>query len=176
MARWILVAVFSMSIVGAAWACDAAKNASASTNAACGYKAAKVETAQAQNDCKYCDLMVSFNKNSEKVTVSTVENKDGVTLVFAATGDENVALAQQLASDAYGLMAGPAHCAYTRSAMAKKSCGDCAKGVNAFAGTEVTLEDTDEGAWAKVSAKDEKQIEKLHAFFANLHDHTEDEG
>jgi len=173
MLRLILVAVLSLTVVGAAFACDAVKSASAYSG--CSSKA-KVQTAQADLDCKYCDLMVAFNKNSEKVTFSTVENKDGVTLVFAATGEENVALAQQLASDAYGLMAGPAHCAYTRSAMAKKSCGDCSEGVNAFAGTKVTLEDTDEGAWAQVSTKDKKQIEKLHAFFANLHEHTEDEG
>jgi hypothetical protein len=176
MLRWILVAVLSLTVVGAAWACDSAKNASASTKSSCGSKATKTETVQAQDDCKYCDLMVALHKNSEKVTFSATEDKDGMTLVFAANSEEDVVLAQQLASDAYGLMAGPAHCDYTRSAMAKKSCGDCTDGVNAFAGTEVTLEDTDEGAWAKVSAKDKKQVEKLHTFFANLHEHEEDEG
>jgi len=172
MLRWILVAVLSLTVVGAAWACDSAKNASASTKASCGSKTA---TAQV-DDCKYCDLITSLHKNAEKVNFSATEDKDGVTLVFAANSEKDVALAQQLASSAYELMAGPANCSYTRSAMAKKSCGDCSEGMKAFAGTEVVLEDTDEGAWAKVTTKDKKQVEQLHTFFTNLHEHEEEHG
>jgi hypothetical protein len=52
--------------------------------------------------------------------------------------------------------------------MESEACNGCKEGVDAFAGAEVTLENTTDGATAVVATKDEQNIEKLQAFFKNL--------
>lgn len=202
-ARWMLVALMTFGVVGAAYACDHAKDASAANSsctksaavqtasthsctaaekAACEAKMAKMTPAEkaaceakcqakmaaVHQDCEYCQMVAEWAKNQDKVTVTTVENEHGVTLVFAAVGPKDVEAAQQVASKAYALFNAPAHCSYTRSEMAKEDCVHCKEAVGAFANASVTLKDTENGATAQVEAKDKEQIAKLRTFFENL--------
>jgi hypothetical protein len=201
-ARWILVALMTFGVVGAAYACDHAKDASASKGsctksaavqtasahsctaaekAACEAKMAKMTPAEkaasearcqkmaaAHADCEYCQMVAEWVKNQDKVTVTTVENENGVTLVFAAVNPQDVEAAQQVASKAYALFNAPAHCSFTRSEMAKEDCIHCKEAVGAFANASVTLKDTENGATAQVEAKDKEQVAKLRTFFENL--------
>ena len=162
----ILVAAFTLTVAGAAWACDAVKTASASSAYDCGAKKAKF--AAAEIDCDYCDLVADFKANKGKFTVSTVDSKDGITVVFAAMSDETVEATQEMASRAYKLMSAPAHCSYTRAKLADASCDGCQKGIGAFAGASVSFENTENGAWARVVTKDEEEMKKLQAFFADF--------
>lgn len=203
-ARWILVALMTFGVVGAAYACDHAKDASAA-NTSCT-KSAAVQTASAHGsctaaqkaecqakmakmtpaekaacearcqskmaavhaDCEYCQMVAEWAKSQDKVKITTIENENGVTLVFAAVSPKDVEAAQQVASKAYALFNAPAHCSYTRSEMAKEDCVHCKEAVGAFANASVTLKDTDNGATAQVEAKDKEQIAKLRTFFQNL--------
>ena len=151
----ILVAALTLTVAGAAWACPAAKAA-----------AAKMATAEI--DCDYCDLVTDLKANKGSFTVSTIDSKDGITIVFAAMSDETVEATQAMASRAYNLMSAPARCSYTRAKLADASCGGCQKGIGAFADASVSFENTDNGAWARVVTKDKQQMKKLQALFAEF--------
>ena len=132
--------------------------------------------AAAEADCEYCDFVAELKAAKDQVTISTVENKNGVTVVFAAATDEDVEAAQLVASKAYNLMSKPAHCSYSRAKLAEASCDGCKKGIGAFADATVTFEETENGAWAKVATKDEKAVETLQAFFSELQPEEDVEG
>ena len=151
----ILVAALTLTVAGAAWACDAAK--------------AKTTTAAvAEIDCDYCDLVTDLKANKGKFTVSTIDSKEGITVVFAAMSDETVEATQEMASRAYKLMSAPAHCSYTRAKLADASCDGCQKGIGAFAEASVSFENTENGAWARVETEDKKEMKKLQKFFAEF--------
>lgn len=159
----ILVAALTLTVAGAAMACDAVKTASASSGSSC---ASKAKLATAEIDCDYCDLVADLKSNKDNFTVSTIDSKNGVTIVFAAMNDDAVEATQAVASKAYGLMSAPAHCDYTRAKMADASCDGCKEGIGAFADASVSFENTEHGAWARVETKDKESLKQLQAFFA----------
>jgi hypothetical protein len=171
----ILVAALAITVAGAAWACEATKTASASAGSSCSSKA-KAAVASAEADCDYCDFVAELKAAKKQVTISTVEDKNGVTVVFAAVADKDVEAAQLVASKAYSLMSKPAHCNYSRAQLTEASCDGCKKGIGAFADAKVTFEETENGAWAKVATKDEKAVKTLHAFFSELQPEEDVEG
>lgn len=144
--------------------CTAAQAASctAAQAAACGDKA------MAHADCPFCTFTHELGANADKVSFTTQDTENGVIVVFAATNPADVPAAQAVASKAYAMMNAPAHCAVSRAKMESKSCDGCKSGLDAFAGADVKLENTDNGARAEVVTTDAKNVEKLHAFFKDL--------
>lgn len=197
-ARWILVAVLTVGVTGAAYACDHAKAATQQASTASGscssMKAAsgkctmsastctahsmaqcssvaqcsKTMAAANQHDCALCNFASEVKANATKVKVTTVDTDHGMTVVFAALSPNDVAAAQAVADKAYSMMSAPAQCAYAREKMASGSCPDCKHCVGAFADAEVSMEKTDTGASATVTAKDKKELAEIHTFFASL--------
>lgn len=186
----------TLTAAGAAWACDGAKTASASSAQECAAKAkmaaadakcsAKMASADikcaekmaaAHKDCDYCCLVADLKASKGKFTVSTVESKDGITVVFAAVNHHAVEATQAMANRAFKLMSAPAHCSYTRAKMAEGSCHDCKESLGAFADAEVSFENTKNGALTKVVTADKKEMQKLHKFFATFNtEETKTEG
>jgi hypothetical protein len=146
--------------------CTAAQAATCTEaqKAACASKQAMAEHAE---HCPYCGFVAALKANEGKVTMQTVDTPEGITVVFAAVG-ENAAAAQEVANKAYAMMAGPSQCSYTRDAMAKSSCDGCKAGLAAFAKADVSMQESETGATALVKTKDKEQIKKLHAFFAEV--------
>lgn len=197
-ARWILVLALTAGVTGAAYACDSAKasteQASATSGKCATLKAASGKdcsqmakadgklcnsakmAANADHDCVFCSFVSEIKANAGRVKVSTLDTEHGVTVVFAAMTDKDVEIAQAVADKAYTMMNAPAHCSYTRTKMADKSCDGCKEGLGAFADAEVAMEKTDTGASTTVTIQDDKQIEKLHTFFASLNGTTEKAG
>ena len=193
MFRISFASLLMILVAGAAWAggaCDHDKASATSASAAqCGADKASVKTASAGQgctaaekaaceakkamaghvaDCPFCGFVASLKENQGKVTMTTVEGNDGVTVIFASVSGENVEAAHAIASQAYLLMAGPSHCEVTKAKMANGSCDGCKMGLDAFAKAEITLEKNETGAKALVKTADKAQLEKLHAFFAGL--------
>ena len=174
--RLFLIPALALLVVAAAWtapvsACPGSEKAS--SQAACSKSA---EAKAAKDDCLYCDFMAELKANSDKVTVTTAEGKNGVTVVFAAVSKDDIEAARTVASKAYSMMATPANCSVSRTKMADKSCDGCKAGLDAFADASVDLEENDMGATAQVTAEDEAQVEKLHAFFKGLEPKEETKG
>jgi hypothetical protein len=114
--RWILVPALTLLVAGAAYACDkdhagaqasagsCTKSASAGScmgnaamaNGGCSAHSMKTAMADAHSDCPFCNLATEIRAQKGKVTFSTVENKDGVVLVFAAVSKEDVVTAQAI--------------------------------------------------------------------------------
>jgi hypothetical protein len=175
--RWSLVAALTLLVISAAWigpvsACPGAAKASSSAQYACS-KTAKA-TAAKEYDCVYCDFVTELKANSDKVTVVTTESKSGVIVVFAAVSEDDVEAAQAVASKAYSMMATPIHCSMSRAKMAEKSCDGCKAGLDAFAGAEISFEESEMGAKTTVTAENKEQIEKLQAFFKGLQPEEEE--
>jgi len=186
--RFILFAALTLMIAGAAWAgpaCDAEKNASAEkastegtpvelTSSGSGCSAAakaacEAKMAMAAKDgCEYCGLVTELKANRETVIMTAQETENGITLVFAAANAKSVEAAQMVANKTYTLISKPAHCSYTASQMADASCGDCKKGIDAFAGADISLENTETGALASVTTKDKDQLAKVQEFVRHL--------
>jgi len=181
--RWILVPALTLLVAGAAYACDkdhAGAQASAgscsssmkaaSANGGCSAHAMKTAMADARQDCPFCNLATQIRAQKGKVTFSTVENKDGVVLVFAAASKnkEDVVAAQAIANQAYALMNAPAHCTYTSAQMADKSCEDCKHGMEVIQHASISVENTKQGAKAMVKPAKAEEMAKLEAFIANL--------
>jgi hypothetical protein len=195
--RWILVPALTLLVAGAAYACDkdkagaqasagscsSMKAASASagscmgkTNAAmagsggCSAHAMKNTMADAEHNCPFCNLATEIRAQKGKVTFSTVENKDGVVLVFAAVSKnkDDVVAAQAIANKAYALMNAPAHCSYTSAQMADKSCQDCKEGMDVIQHASISVENTKQGAKAMVKPAKVEEMAKLEAFIQNL--------
>jgi hypothetical protein len=192
-ARWILVAVLTVGVTGAAYACDHAKanTQQASAAGSCtGMKASsgncamsastgtcsahsmaqcsKMAADAAHHDCVFCNFVSEVKANASRVKVTTVDTDHGMTVVFAALSPNDVAVAQAVADKAYTMMSAPAHCSYTREKMASESCDGCKKSLGAFADAEVSMEKTQDGASATVTIKDQKEREQIHTFFASL--------
>jgi hypothetical protein len=146
--------------------CSAAAKAacSAEAKAACSAKMAKA----AKDGCEYCGLITELKANRGTVIMTSQETENGITLVFAATNDKSVETAQMVANKTYTLISKPAHCSYTASKMADASCGDCKKGIDAFAGADISLENTEDGAFAQVTTKDKDQLAKVQEFVKHL--------
>jgi hypothetical protein len=186
--RLILLAALTLMIAGAAWAgpaCDAEKNASAQnvssegvpvelTSSGSGCSAAAkaacaAKMAQAAKDgCEYCGLITELKANRQSVIMTTRETEDGITLVFAAANDKAIETAQRVASKTYTLISKPAHCNYTASKMADASCDGCKAGIDAFAGADISLQNTEDGAFAQVTTKDKDQLAKVQEFVKHL--------
>jgi hypothetical protein len=147
-------------------ACDAKKTCTAAEKAACDAK--KAGMAAAHEDCPFCNFMTEYKASHEKVTLSTVDTEDGVTVVFAAVSKDDVVAAQTMATKAFAMMNMVPHCEVAKAEMAEKSCDGCKKGLEAFSNTKVTLENTESGAQALVKVEKKEQIEKLRSFFAGL--------
>jgi hypothetical protein len=122
----------------------------------------------ANADCPWCNLVTQLRAQKGKVTFTTVEGKDGVTLVFAAVSKDNVTQAQEMANATYSMINAPAHCAYAASAMAEKECQDCKKSMEALSNATVSLENTTNGAQTLVKPANKEQIAKLQAFLQSL--------
>jgi hypothetical protein len=200
--RWILVPALTLLVAGAAYACDkdhagaqastscsSMKAASASASGGCAHKAANTANASmgagceghkamaaAHADCPFCTLATEIRAQKGKVTFSTVENKDGVVLVFSAVSKEDVPAAQAIANKAYALMNAPAHCTYTQAQMAEKSCQDCKDGMEVITHAAITVENTKAGANAMVKPAKAEQMQKLQAFIQNLEKEVKTEG
>ncbi len=165
-------------------ACAAAgKTCTAAQKAACAEKAnmanagsgcAKGEAAMAE--CSYCNLIRELHANAEHVKLSAQETENGVVVVFAAINKDDVAQAHAVAAKAYDMMSKPAACTVTKAKMASTTCDGCKKGLDAFANSKVTMEETANGDKAMVSADDEQTVEQLHAFFRNLQAHAAAQG
>jgi len=127
--------------------------------------------ANAHHDCPFCNLATEIRSQKGKVTFTTVENKDGMVLVFAAVSSKNkddVVAAQAIANKAYALMNAPAHCSYTSAQMAEKSCQDCKEGMEVIQHASISVENTKQGAKAMVKPAKAEEMAKLQAFIANL--------
>ena len=150
--------------------CTAAKAATctAAEKAACAGQGSCSAHADHASACPFCAFTKELGASADKVSFTTVDTRNGVRVVFTATDRNDVVMAQAVASKAYALMNAPAHCSYSRANMESEACNGCKDGVDAFAGAEVTLENTNDGATAVVVTKDEQNIEKLQAFFKNL--------
>lgn len=191
--RWILVPALTLLVAGAAYACDKEKaSAQASTKTAsvtkasaegCGAaKAAgvqkvsaggcgdakKANMASVDADCPFCHLATEIRSQKGKVTYSTVQGKEGFTMVFAAVSQDDVAQAQAMANKAYALLNKPAHCSYSSAQMAEKSCEGCMEGLVAISHAAITLENTKKGAEALVKPSKPEEMAKLQAFFQSL--------
>jgi len=145
----------------------AGKTCTPAQAAAC---AAKAEMAAA-SDCSYCGFMTDLNTKADQVKFSTKETKSGVVVMFTAVHKQDVAAAKAMAVKAYDMMSKPAACAVTKAKMAEASCAGCKTGLDAFANSTVTMEETKDGSKALVSTDDEKTVEKLHTFFRALQGH-----
>ena len=194
--RLALVSALTLLVAGAAYACDkdhAGAQASASCTKAAsagactgkamassgGCSAHSMKTAamaDAHHDCPFCNLATEIRAQKGKVTFSTVENKDGVVLVFAAVSKEDVPAAQAIANKAYALMNAPAHCSYTMSQMAEKSCQDCKDGMDVISHAAITVENNKQGAKAMVKPAKADEMVKLQAFIQNLEKEVKTEG
>jgi hypothetical protein len=197
--RLILVPVLTLLVAGAAYACDkekagaqaststSVKAASASTgscssmkaasaNGGCSSHATKTAMANADHDCPFCNLATEIRAQKGKVTFSTVENKDGVVLVFAAVSKDDVVAAQAIANKTYALMNAPAHCSYSQAQMAEKSCQDCKEGMDVISHAAITVENTKQGAKALVKPAKAEEMAKLEAFIQNLEKEVKTEG
>jgi hypothetical protein len=186
--RWILVPALTLLVAGAAYACDkdhagaqasagsCTKSASAGScmgnaamaNGGCSAHSMKTAMADAHSDCPFCNLATEIRAQKGKVTFSTVENKDGVVLVFAAVSKEDVVTAQAIANKAYALMNAPAHCTYTQAQMTEKSCQDCKEGMEVITHASISVENTKKGAKAMVKPAKAEEMAKLEAFIQNL--------
>jgi len=193
--RLLLVPALMLVVTAAAWAgpaCDSEKAstdqatvapassgcaAKAATTAQAGVCAGKTASASAGEcagksagnaDCVYCAFTDQLKASKGSVTVTTVPTEHGVRLVFAGVTTDDVQAAQVVAAKAYAMMNAPAHCSMSRAKMASESCEGCKAGLSAFANASVTLEDTDSGAEAVVSVKDDKQVDEVVAFFAHF--------
>ena len=202
--RWILVPALTLLVAGAAYACDKDKaSAQASTGSCSSMKAAsassgccmgkgasaamastggcsahsmKTAMAEAHQDCPFCNLATEIRNQKGKVTFSTVENKDGVVLVFAAVSNDDVVAAQAIANKAYALMNAPAHCTYTQAQMAEKSCQDCKDGMEVISHASISVENTKQGATALVKPAKPEEMAKLQGFIQNLEKEGKTEG
>ena len=145
---------------------SAGKTCTAAEKAACDAK--KAGMAAAHEDCPFCNFMTEYKASHEKVTLSTVDTEDGVTVVFAAVSKDDVVAAQTMATKAFAMMSMVPHCEMAKAEMAEKACDGCKKGMDAFSNTQVTLENTESGAQALVKVEKKEQIEKLRSFFAGL--------
>ena len=194
--RWILVPALTLLVAGAAYACDKEKaSAQASTKSAsvspasaegcgaakaagvqkvsaggCGDHAAKkaAMASAADHDCPFCHLAGEIRAQKGKVTYSTVQGKEGFTMVFAAVSQDDVVAAQAMANKAYALLNKPAHCSYSSAQMADKSCEGCKEGLVVISHAAITLENTKKGAEALVKPAKPEEMEKLQAFFQSL--------
>jgi len=163
----------------AATCAAAGKTCTPAQQAACAEKAKMAQAGSgcaageaAMADCSYCDLIQNLHANAGKVKLSAQETDEGVVIVFAAVSKGDVETAHAVAAKAYDMMSKPAACAVTKAKMASTSCDGCQKGLDAFAKSKVTMEETADGNKAMVSAKDEKTVEQIHAFFRNLTAHA----
>lgn len=181
--RLLLVPALMLVVAAAAWAGPACDSEKASTDqatvapASSGCAAKAATSAQAgvcagksadHADCVYCAFTDQLKASKESVTVTTVPTEHGVRLVFAGVTSDDVETAQTVAAKAYAMMNAPAHCSMSRAKMASESCEGCKAGLAAFANANVTLEDTDTGAEAVISVKDDKQVDEVVAFFAHF--------
>jgi hypothetical protein len=185
--RLLLVPALTL-VAATAWAGPACDSDKASTDQAstqtatvapaasgCAVKTASAGhcgAASAQNadhaDCVYCAFTDELKAANASVTVSTVPTEHGVRLVFVGVTADDVPTAQAVASKAYAMMNAPAHCDMSRAKMAEGSCAGCKAGLAAFANADVSLENTDNGAEAVISVKDDKQVNEVVAFFATF--------
>ena len=166
----------SVTSKASAEGCGAAKTAgvqqvstgagcTAAEKAACEAKKANMASA---DHCPFCTLAGEIRAQKGKVSFSTVQGKEGITMVFAAVSQDDVAQAQAMANKAYALLNKPAHCSYSSAQMADKSCGDCKDGLTVVSHAAITLENTKKGAEAIVKPAKPEEMEKLQAFFHNL--------
>ena len=187
--RLILVPALTLLVAGAAYACDkdhaGVKAASASScssvkaasaDGGCSSHAMKTAMADAHQDCPFCNLATEIRAQKGKVTFSTVENKDGVVLVFAAVSKDDVVAAQAIANKTYALMNAPAHCTYTQAQMADKSCQGCKEGMVVISHAAITVENTKQGAKALLKPAKAEEMVKLQAFIQNLEKEVKTEG
>jgi hypothetical protein len=186
--RWILVPALTLLVAGAAYACDkdhAGAQAStgscssmkaASANGGCSAHSMKTAMANADHDCPFCNLATEIRAQKGKVTFSTVENKDGVVLVFAAVSKDDVVAAQAIANKTYALMNAPAHCSYSQAQMAEKSCQDCKEGMEVISHAAITVENTKQGAKALVKPAKAEEMAKLEVFIQNFEKEVKTEG
>ena len=183
--RLILVPALTLLVAGAAYACDkehagaqassgscsSMKAASASANGGCSAHATKTAMAEAHQDCPFCNLATEIRAQKGKVTFTTVENKDGMVLVFAAVAKDSkddVVAAQAIANKTYALMNAPAHCTYTQAQMADKSCEGCKEGMEVISHATLKVENTKQGAKATLKPAKAEEMAKLQAFIQNL--------
>jgi len=142
--------------------CTAAEKANCAGHGSCG---AHADHASA---CPFCTFTKELGASADKVSFTTMDTDHGVVVVFTAMNKNDVVMAQSVASKAYALMNAPAVCSYSRANMESEACKGCKQGVEAFAGAEVSLQNTADGAKAVVVTKDDQNVEKLHAFFKSL--------
>jgi hypothetical protein len=152
--------------------CSAAKAAGCTSAMAshctAAEKAACAAHAEHASSCPFCAFTKELGARADKVSFTTMDTEHGVVVVFTALDKNDVVMAQTVASKAYALMNAPAHCSYSRANMESEACKGCKEGVDAFAGAEVTLENTADGAKAVVVTKNDQNVEKLQAFFKSL--------
>ena len=102
----------------------------------------------------------------ESVEVTVIETETGVTMSFAAASPE---VAQAVAAKASAMLSKSAACDMSRASMAKAGgFTHCTKSVQAFAGCNVTVENTDGGAVSTIKASEAVPVTELHAVFHNL--------
>lgn len=164
----------SAKTASAGAACCAGKTAAAqaSTGACSAHSSAECQAKKmamaANTDCPFCNMVAQLRAQKGKVTFTTVEGKDGVTMVFAAVSKDDVPQAQAMANATYSMINAPAHCSYAAAAMAEKECQDCKKSAEAFSNAAITLENTTTGAQTLVKPANKEQIAKLQAFLQSL--------
>lgn len=112
--------------------------------------------------------MPELSDTEQTVNVTVTETEKGVVMAFAGANPE---VARAVAVKAQTMLSKSSACNESRASMAK--AGDfthCAQSVQAFAGAQVTVEDTETGAVTTIVASEEVPVTQLHAVFRNLQD------
>jgi len=162
---------------------DMANAGNSSCSYACSASAMKACMAQANcpmgNGCCAKTAMALGNyepftfvkqADASKVAVGVSTTDNGFAFVFAGLTADDVVMAKKLAADGVASMNAPAHCAMTRGAMAEKA-GGCEAShacLSALADAEIVLTETEQGAVASISSKDEAKVKELHALLASV--------
>jgi hypothetical protein len=110
----------------------------------------------------------AFMNEAKDVAVGVEPTESGFAFVFAGENEATVEKAVALANKSKDMMAKPAACSATRSAMAQKAggCETTEACLTALADCEITVVKTDTGARTVIAGADEKKVAQLHGFLA----------